>query len=438
MKLKSYCCFIVFLPLLISGCSSLEIPEETTSISSVAPSVTYLEALEATSEKPTITSQTPTKMQDSTIATETPATRKSIVRIERVIPEEIEWTGSLLEYDRDQGQYSLLKFPRSIEYPLPGNKPWFGGYSLFAVSPDRSMLAYIFTTIEGEKKLSIVTGNPPEQVVHDWPNEKGWDIIRWLDNNRISLAHWDHQDGTVFVYEISSGELVELLPFFPTITSEGELVVSPFTPTPFVYYNPSLTRLVVVRSQGSGHRNYEMWDVQSQTSIWNKAGIFGSDDRPVWSPDGSSFVVGLVPDNSENDDPDHCEELFLINTIGEQKLLDSCIWGSSSWSNDGVSLVTWKPSDDNPCHSDEFPTNLLMTNIISGEKGIYTICSGESENGISMRQFPIWSPDDRYIAFNLFDVNFTAVEAVILDLAEERATILPEVSEVLGWLHSDY
>jgi len=417
--------FCLLISTVFSGCALGSVSAKP---SGVSPTLTQTETSTSIVPSPTVAiTQTPTI---------TPVTQTFVVRIERTLPEEIDWEGSLLVYDIDKGQFYFLTLPQLVEYPIQGNRPWFGGYPLFSISSDRSTLAYIDTTTEGEKKLNIVKGDRSEHVVHNWPNQKGWDIINWLDNHRISLAHWDHRDGTVYIYDTSSGDLEELIPFFPAVTSEGELLGSGFTPARFVYYNPSLTHLVVVRYvwEDVSKTTHELWDVNSQAILWNKTGFFGSDNRPLWSPDGKKFVVGLTSYTSKNEGIDYCADLFLINTMGEQTLLDSCIWGSSSWSPDGDIIATWKDSNETACPPSESSIGLLLTNVKTGEKDSYTICLGESENGVSVRQYPIWSLDGRFIAFNLYNVDLVAVEAVILDLTNKTASVLPEINEALGWV----
>jgi hypothetical protein len=437
MNRNRFCIFIALYALL-SGCTSLTTPGETIYSSTTTSSATSSQSQESTPQEIIPASTTSTPRQNSIPSITTPISWEISVNIERTVPEGINWAGTLVGFDRNQDQFVLLRFPQFVAYPLPGNRPSLGINSLFAISPDRSKLAYIDTTSDGNKKLRIVTGDNTEQIVATWSGENGWIVIEWLDNERISLAEINHRDGTVFVYNSSSGEIAELIPFFPAVTSRGKLLPSDIFPAPFVYYDLSLTRLVVVRyiEEESSKRNYDLWDVRSQTSLWNNTGFFGSDERPVWSPDGSNFSISLAPHESEDQGQDNCAELFLVNHTGEQELLDKCIWGSSSWSPDGVYLATWKTTKDDACRHGEYLTGLLITNIKTGDRDTYTICSGDTDNPISMRQYPIWSPDGNYIAFNLYDIDLIAVEVVILDLAYERAYLLPEINEVLGWMYS--
>jgi hypothetical protein len=430
---------VITLYVFLSGCTSLKTPGETIYSSTATSSTTASPSQVYTPQEIITVSATFTPRQNGIPSINTPISRDLSVNIELAVPEGINWQGTLVGFDRNQGQFVLLKFPQSDSYSLPGNRPSLGINPLFAISPDRSKLAYIDTTSEGNQKLRIVTGDNTEQNVINWPGENGWIVIEWLDNERISLAEINHRDGTVFVYNTSSGEMLRLIPFFPAESSRGKLLPSDIFPVPFVYYDLSLTRLVVVRyiEGEDSKRNYEMWDVTSQTSLWTNTGFFGSDERPVWSPDGNHFSIGLTPHELENQEQDYCAELLLVDYTGEQKLLDKCIWGSSSWSPDGVYLATWKTMDDDACRDDLLSTGLLITNIETGDRDTYTICFGDSNNPISMRQYPIWSPDGSYIAFNLYDINLIAVEVVILDLTHEKAYLLPEINEVLGWMYSE-
>jgi hypothetical protein len=395
-------------------------------------------AVEGTPQETTPVPTSATHTSTTIPSTDIPLAQEKTVYIEGNIPTEIGWKGMLVGIDRQNEQHVLLVLPQLITYPLPGNQPSLGKFPHFAISPDRTKLAYMDITQEGDKDLRVVNGDGVEQTVLNWSGEFWWMVIGWHDEQRIALAEIDHRDGTTFVYDSALGKMTELTPFFPEVNSNGPLLPAGVMPVPFVYYDPSLTRLLIARYgvNTPSQTNYELWDVPKQVVLWEGSSYKDSDDRPVWSPDKLNFVVSVVQSSSPEEEKIFCESLLLISRNGEQRFLDDCTWGPYSFSPDGRSITTWRANHGEPCGQYETATDLLVIDLKMGQKHIYTLCPGDSEGGIRLDQYPLWSPSGRFIAFNTYDVRLTSVNAIVLDLDQDRAFILPGIEEVLGWMKS--
>jgi Tol biopolymer transport system component len=126
----------------------------------------------------------------------------------------------------------------------------------------------------------------------------------------------------------------------------------------------------------------------------------------------------------------------MVTNSGEQILLLNCVWGSSSWSPDGNSLATWGVECEESCaFVDQKVLNIF--DITEGKDEVYSIYPGDIEGVISTAQYPIWSPDNQFIAFTTYDGTLSPAETIILDLTRDKAFILPETMEVLGWMRAE-
>ena len=360
------------------------------------------------------------------------ATSMHKVSIDQVVPADPGWEGALVVWHGERGQFELLSLPRMISVPLPGGAVVLEEEAIFNVSPDRAELAYIEHMSEAHDELRIVRGDGIEQAVPNWPSGRLWSIIRWLDNHRLALAEFDHRDGTVFVYETVQGEMAELGPFFPNVTENGKLPME----DPYVYYDSSLTRLVIVRYLASAppKLNYELRDATTMTLLWEGSGTLASSARPAWSPDSDKFAISLAPYPPPDDD--YCNKLFLVGHDGEQRELDGCASGPSSWSPDGQRLAAWHVQLDDSCPYGGRSDKLLVLEVDTGNRDIYALCPEPGEGAIFYGQYPIWSPDGRFIAFNLYDVHAVPVGGVILDLVQIEAYRVPAINEIRGWMQS--
>ena len=362
---------------------------------------------------------------------------RHVVQVENAQKVDYGWGNTLIGWDKKEGSFILLELTSFTKQELPGEKPSLGTSMPFAISPDRTKLAYIDYLGNRNSQLRIVLGNGTEEEIENWPTEYLWVIIGWLDNQRISLTNLESPDGTIFVFDISSGEISEFPPFFEAETEEGELLMTGNMAVPFVHYDASLSRVLIIRIPSDNRiiNNYEFWDADTNEILWSDTGYSGSDDRPAWSSEGSNFVVSIAP-KREDQQREYCAELYMVTNSGEQILLLNCVWGSSSWSPDGDSLATWGVECEESCaFVDQKVLNIF--DITEGKDEVYSIYPGDIEGVISTAQYPIWSPDNQFIAFTTYDGTLSPVETIILDLTRDKAFILPETMEVLGWMRAE-
>jgi WD40 repeat protein len=423
----------------MAGCN----PGGETSTSFLTPTQAAIKTITATPLAiiPTETKQ-PTRTIQIAIPTVTDLPLSSdlnTTQIHEVYIQEVrsepDWEGIIVGRDTNNERGAIIKLPQFDSMALPGNSPQLDPFRIYATSPDRSKIAYPDYSLDMNIDIRVIRGDNLESSMLLLPSEGGWSIIDWLDNQRLALVVDTHQDGTVFVYDTSQNEITELEPFFPTITEKGMLDLYGMMYVPYVYYDPSLTRLVIVRnlSISPPQMNYELWDTSTKTLLWEASGSLGSSAKPVWSPDGQMFAIKLDPYIPTSGDV--CGSLHLIGRDGEQQQFDDCVGFSSSWSPDGRYLATWLVGRGDLCPAPYQTTELLVLEIETGVRDVYTLCSS-GKGGIFVSQFPIWSPDGQFVAFNKYDVNSLPVGGIILDLAHAKAYDLAGIVEINGWIRS--
>lgn len=423
-------CAFLCVTVLVTGCASQRTVPSIPQVQSNTPLNPTRVFQTPQSEHPTVAIQTAVATQHTTkLAPEIKI--EYTVNIGESLPTEFKGEGSLLGWSNQIGK-SYLVLPSFRGDVLPGNFPTLGDFSRFALSPDWKMVAYLDWTQDEQEELLVVTEGGIQVTTPDWPKGDFMVVIDWLGNDRIAVADGYHRDGSVVIYQLSSKDTSTIEPFFPAETKDGGIYPHHL---PKVFYNPALTRAVVVRyvEDTPPRRTFELWDSTTHELLWKQSSTALSSQRPEWSPDGKSFSVSLSDyPPSEGDD---CGRLLFVSQDGEYRDLMDCSALVSSWSPDGLYIATWQYSSSNSCSVDEHSRRLVIIEVETGNQNILTICSIKELGSIHMTQYPIWSPDNRYIAFNFFDDDSDPINVVVLDIEELHAYLVGDIQEVLGWIH---
>ncbi len=317
------------------------------------------------------------------------------------------------------------------------------------VSPDRKWLVY-FEQFDDpwRKELRIVSSDGEQQPVHD--NERDyrmWDILGWLDDERLVLTNWANTEITLNIFNPFSGELEESLATPQVVSPQGDIFVGG-PGTPLLIYNPALTRVVYDRFLRDQNRiTYELWDVQSKNVLWERS-VEVDYSRPVWSPDGKYFAIIYEPYSKSNDPYLDYGSLYIVNDEGQETMLTDMVAGELAWSPDGRYIATWWRGDidfdiELPCWGAnidldiELPclwtNSLVIVDVITKDATIYSVGNASSA------QHPVWSPDGNMVAVVAYreadePVDDIATRVVIVDIVRNRAFEVVREARVRGWM----
>lgn len=349
----------------------------------------------------------------------------SMVSVDDRLPANTGLTGSLIM--RGAMGPALMSLPSTKVGPLDGALPAVDTPAV--VSGDRRWLAYL----EGEsspEQLVIVDASGKSQPVLNWPRDRSWKLVAWLDRSRLLAGEYWLTDGTAFVYDAQSGEMTALPPAFPQTTEDGDIKAGEPSGLPIVYYDASLERVAIPRYLASeNRRTMELRSVPDAEMLWRGASS-GAD--PLWSPDGSSLLAIL--DGSEAAAGDGCRNLVQVSRDGEARLLEDCALLGSAWSPDGSSIAVWTGGPEEVCDDGYAFSSLMVIDLEQKRKHVNHICMDASQGQIPKNQPPMWSPDGKYVVFNRQDPFMEPLDAVMLDLEQHKAHLLPAAREVLGWI----
>jgi hypothetical protein len=296
-----------------------------------------------------------------------------------------------------------------------------------AVSPDRTRIAYLDGALEPER-LFIVDATGTDHPVPGWPVSRSWATIAWPNDHSLILGEYWLMDGSAFALDPESGDLALIPPSFPITSDDGELRGGQPAGLPFAYYNSAMDLVAVPRYlEAEDRHTVELRSLPNGDLLW-KGASWGVD--PIWSPDGRSLVVIL---RSEPDDHD-CAILALVDHEGRETSLDECVWLGASWSPDGNTIAAWKPGNGSACPEGLNSGALMLLDLESYSKRTLRICADQSRAGITIDQQPIWSPDGNYIVVNRYDYRLEPVDSLLIDLADNKAYVIPGAMEVAAWI----
>jgi hypothetical protein len=262
------------------------------------------------------------------------------------------------------------------------------GYDEMEVSPDRKKIAYHDT-----QNNQIVVMTEDKQILRRILWDMSWThLSRWQNNETLliqtkELLNSDAPSAPMVLVMLDTGtsQSKKMIPDYPHITqgytypwSSGSTV-----------YDPRLTRVVYSQTIGE-NENYALWDIPGKRELITlKAWPF---EEPVWSPDGSTFIVFTAK---------HVLTLvsrdgIILDTINLQKTIytgsDAAYPVSDfSYSPDGSRVAFWVQGNGSIGKAGYF--HLMFLDINSGK--IADTCF-EQEGYRPARL--IWSPDGDQLA----------------------------------------
>lgn len=213
-----------------------------------------------------------------------------------------------------------------------------------------------------------------------------------------------------------------------------------------IEYNKNLDQVVYLQGGISGPFYYTLWDINSNAAL---AQLDPGGDmyvNPRWTSDGSRFAMALNLFSKPEDFPSY--EIFEVSQDGKinqlTHLSDYYPWfyiSDLSWSPENRYIAFWYSywSDVQPWFGDSADRYLGIFDLKTGITTNYCF-RGElnSTIGLNIYSPPLWSPDGRQVVFRsqVGEHYFLDSQTILLDIKENRAFLIGEALEPVGWLKS--
>lgn len=421
-------------------------PEKTQTrvLLSLTPGPTVAITFPATvSPTPTFTPLLPTRASTSTpTSTLEPRMQTQCVEIAPDLPPEARLRGILVltPPPGSTGFTYLVDLETGSQRPLPQkeNEQLLD----FVVSLDRKQMAYRRWIVKqpGERPVEdwLVVANADGQQLtaipyktEHLPYEEGeWEAYYWLDNQRFIINQRTSPVDTMLVLDPFTGKQQELPTAYPHFDPTAESGLLWWEAV--AIYDSTLTRVVYAGLTDDFKPSIVLWDLQARQVLVNiPTFIFGTRERPKWSPDDVQFAFAMPETYHEN--PPRVQELYSISRDGQVTRLTHLTEsykevdiGHYEWSPDGRYIAFWMNDLSKNPPVDE----LVVVDTVTRAVTNYCIPGDESQYTAPP---PLWSPDgQQLIVVNRSTENHRRV--ILVDIVRGLAAQIAEDMEPVGWL----
>lgn len=316
------------------------------------------------------------------------------------------------------------------------NKPNEGFY-YFASSPEHTWIAYISTVFISTVSDNLVIADKENKVIKSIPWEDDWAYAEWLNEEQL-IFDLISEASIFLILNPFTDERILLNPDYPEMYYDERWRI--------IEYSPRLDQVVYLQGAISGPFYYTLWDIKNKVALAKLVPVGDMHARPSWFTDGSKFVIALNTFFKINDSPHY--EIFNVSRDGSitqtTHFSDYFPWvyvTNLSWSPDSRYIAFWYSSwtETSPGYSGSADRYLGVLDLRTGDVTRYCI-RGELdiENGMSKYSPPIWSPDSKQIVFRsqIGEHYVLDSQAILLDIQENRAFLIGEKLEPVGWLNS--
>lgn len=313
----------------------------------------------------------------------------------------------------------------------PGNNFYY-----FAASPENNKISYVSGKTD---ELAIVGGNAGAKLI---PMEEDWVYAKWLSEEQLIIDLIQEEDS---FYTVS--RFLILNPF----TNERYFLEADYPEVFYDYwyrvieYNKNIDQVVYLQGGISGPFYYTLWDIKNNVALVQLDPSGDMHVSPRWTSDGSRFAMALNLFSKPKDFPSY--EIFEVSQDGKinqlTHLSDYYPWfyiSDLSWSPDNRYIAFWYSywSDIQPWFDDSADRYLGILDLKTRATTNYCF-HGELDAQIGMNIYspPLWSPDGRQVVFrSQVGEDYFDSRTVLLDVKENRAFLIGEALEPVGWLKS--
>lgn len=315
-----------------------------------------------------------------------------------------------------------------LDFNNPNARQELPTMNYLEISPDKKHVFYLDCPSNKWEECSY-TLNDGQKVLKSYPTDAkkdNWQGISWLDNEHI-LAWQSLPDPAFVVFNPFTGE---------------EKSFSPNLPGVFLYpiqtmaanFTPDLKRAIYFTKVGEDR--VVLWDMEKQNELARMPISITIKDWLAWegwSFDRKIFSVAGLPRPGQ----DTLEDLFVINMDGTVQQItrfsdfyQTVLISSPSWSPDGRFIsfqlqVSEKPNDD----WQKLDSRLMLADLET--KKVINLCKkyGSSRG-------TIWSPDSKYLAIKARAQISPSIQ--IVDVYTGKYQLIPNPSEgsPIGWILS--
>ncbi|MDR3574610.1 MAG: hypothetical protein P4L50_12150 [Anaerolineaceae bacterium] len=335
-------------------------------------------------------------------------------------------------YDFNSGAKTELKFPGVV------------GSADFFVSPDGKWLAYNINPnsatnsfmLDVEPTSSISTGNNAKPI--KWEQNRYFGIEGWLDNNQLVINRKLTLTSfySTLILNPFTGQKHEY--FLEDYPGYMDFATSSTAPTYYesgnVIPDPTLSRLVYPKFV-NGEDFDVLWDIGSKASLAQLRDLLPIKADPLWSPDGSDFVIPAATRYTTGLDH-QIFDWFSVTKDGQVRrlthfgdFLSKNYIISETRSPDGRYLAFQMNYQGGLEHGVKF----FVLDLQHQNLGAFCVNSLDISGG---EPKPVWSPDSKYVLLSNSDENDDEnIGGLILaDVAAKQAYEIAKGIHAVGWL----
>ncbi len=332
----------------------------------------------------------------------------------------------------------LLDMKTGNRITLPEKEASAGLYGE-AVSPDRKWLIYwegVQTSGVSHHIITDVSGQSSWEV----PWENTWlAVYGWQDDEHIWIEkRYDRDDAPFEHVRVLLDVVTQKQQEFPIIQYPNIYYME----GGFLLYDPTVTLVTYTKNTGT-ERGLALWDIQSEQEVafLTKAQSFFYE--PAWSPDGQSLAVGftLSAGTPIPGKPIYGNDIYRVDREGRATRLT---YLSDTYSKSEIGRVVWSPDNrylafelnvepiTYPEYANIDSRSPRLAVLDTHTQQVTNYCIPLGANGSKL----IWSPDSRQLVVQNQNVSNAKVYVLWIDIETGVAAKITEDMFPMGWMAS--
>ena len=311
------------------------------------------------------------------------------------------------------------------------------GYNKFSyeffVSPDGEWLAYPdirWSELIVEPAKSLLMNEDTDRLI--WKRELWFQMMRWVNNDTVLVLYPRSENSyfpTVFLNPFTDEEQVFLLEEMPNYLDINFSHLGHYLHSGELVPDPTMKRIIYPEWGNDEEMFTTLWDIENERPLARLDFYIENYNDPIWSQDGSNAIV-LAPN------PNQFErgEWFLLDKDGVVRqvtqfgefLQNYYHFSVPNRSWDGRFLffqLDYEESEEN--------SKYILLDIYADNLEGY--CLSVSSVGNSGYQYPVWSPDSKYVVISDTD-RFTKGNIFFVDADNQAAYTIAQDMRIIGWI----